>query len=124
MRSAVSFGPSTPGSSAKVGAPCETNSAGASFMLRGFHGFHGLSVLQLRMEAPPGIFKAAGVALRPLGLTRLIGDEILADLNLHMQQEARLGVVRDGVVGLVADEIRLAVRDPQMRLPPPHLQHP
>ncbi len=66
------------------------------------------------------VLEHAGDARRPFCLTRLIADEILANLNFNMQQRARLGVMRDGVVGLVADEVRFVVGDDQVPLAPQH----
>ena len=50
---------------------------------------------------------------RPFVLTRLVGDQILAYLDLDVRQTAGLAVARDGVVGVVADEIGLVVADLQ-----------
>ena len=40
-----------------------------------------------------------------------------------MRQTARLAMMRDGVIGLVADKIRLVVADDQLRLPPQMIEH-
>ena len=62
------------------------------------------------LERPARHRAGTGDAPRPLRLSRRIADQILAYLDLHVRQTARLAVTRNGVVGLVADEVRLIVR--------------
>ena len=48
-------------------------------------------------------------------LAGCIGDQVLADLDLHVGQPARLGMARHAVVGQVADRVGCVVADRQIR---------
>src|SRR5579862_5902620 len=59
----------------------------------------------------------------PLGLPRSMPDEILANLDLHVQQATYLCVSRDRVVRLIAQEVRLVVGHDQATLAAQRLKH-
>jgi hypothetical protein len=67
-------------------------------------------------KRPFGFAQRGGEAPRPLGLPGAAGHEILTDLDFDVRQAAPLGMTRNRVVGRVADEIRLIVRDDQIRI--------
>src|ERR1700719_1557292 len=113
----VSFGPSNPGSNAKVGAPCETKSAGAV-------GTRFTISARMRCgECLFGIFECAGDSSPPFALSGIITDQVLANFDFHIRQGTGLRVVRYGVVGLVADKVGLVIRDHQLAFPPQHVEH-
>ena len=62
-------------------------------------------------ERTLGGAQRVGDAARPLRLAGAVLHQVLAYLDLDMRQAARLAMVRDGVVGLIADEIGLVVGD-------------
>src|ERR1700688_1101447 len=70
-----------------------------------------------------GIPQRSGYAPRPIGLSGLVVQQVLTYFDLDMRQAARLAMARNGVVGLVTDEIGLVIGDAQIVLTPQHVEH-
>ncbi len=68
-------------------------------------------------QGPPGFEQCARDSSGPLGLSRIVGHQVLPDFDFHMRQAPRLAMVRNAVVGFIAHEIRLIVRDYQALFP-------